>query len=308
VKAKIQNHKKLNTHAQLIAAQLIADTFVSIAVVAMESGFSIRSLDRHLRIALVKAARDQQSAEAPRVSVSGISLATGIPRRHVADILSSSLAGEATYGNKSENVANRILRNWHENQRFMDVYGRPMDLPIFGKGASFESLAKKYARSAPVRALVDELVRIQAVEILPNQRIRAKTKVAVFRGMNIGTLESLYQRTTELISTIAHNVRNPDRPRLVANATLNDFRTSDLPVIRKEISDRAAILLADLHSYSGAAKARRVIRKTDEMMQSSSRVSVTIYMAEGSDNQNKGHHIWQPRKNFSRKKQLNTAS
>ena len=68
---------------------------------------------------------------------------------------------------------------WHQVPRFTDSKGQPADLKLYGRGASFESLVRRYGRGIPTRAVLDELIRTRTVEMLSSQKIRAKASIAV---------------------------------------------------------------------------------------------------------------------------------
>jgi hypothetical protein len=179
---------------------------------------------------------------------------------------------------------------------------KPADLSLFGKGPTFEALARKYAPSEPVRALVDELLRINAVELLSSQRLRAIASIAVFSGLSEGAIEIFRARTSELISTLLHNARNPAAPLYVASAYISPKSPAELPVIKKQISDRATRMLEDVNVYSNTQKSKGGASKKAPGWAGQKRLIVTVYMSESSGQIPTETFAQGRRKNYSRKK------
>lgn len=78
-------------------------------------------------------------------------------------------------------------------------------------------MVKRYGRSIPIRALLDELSRIGAVEVLQSQLVRVKTHMATERGANARAINSFGDRAAELLSSMLQNMRWPDQSRYIAS-------------------------------------------------------------------------------------------
>jgi hypothetical protein len=63
------------------------------------------------------------------------------------------------------NRATRVLTGWARDADFLDRRGQPRPLEVDG-AASFAVLVKRYSGDMPARAVLDELVRVGAVERL----------------------------------------------------------------------------------------------------------------------------------------------
>ncbi len=93
--------------------------------------------------------------------------------------------------------------------------GRPCELKVYGRGKTFDSLARKYGLGIPTRAVLDELIRAGSIELLPNQKVRAKTSTPVERDMSVSAIKSFGDRATELLSTMLLNMQRPERQILL---------------------------------------------------------------------------------------------
>ena len=88
---------------------------------------------------------------------------------------------------------------------------------MVGKRLSFSALVKRYSGDIPVRAMLDELVRVGAVKRLRDGRIGLVTRGYIpQKGMD-QRLAILGQDTADLIATIDHNLYQEILPDLASN-------------------------------------------------------------------------------------------
>ena len=136
-----------------------------------DCGLSISEVNLILRTAAVQSAAVRQLQDSNRVNISGIAAITGIPRGEVSRILKSrgsfTAIGETQV---RQNITSRILSAWHCDPDYLTADRRPRDLKIFGGGPTFESLVRAYGQGIPVRAILDELKRVGAVQVLASSQ------------------------------------------------------------------------------------------------------------------------------------------
>jgi hypothetical protein len=246
----------------------------------LDSGLSIPDLNSIMREAAVQTVAAKQTELARRVNISGIAASTGISRGEISRILKSNEDSFRQLVDRHQQTTNRILSVWHQDPKFTTPGGKPSDLKIYGKGATFESLVRKYGRGIPTRAMLDELSRAGAVELLSSRLIRVKASVAIDRGVNPRAIRSFGDRATELFSTMLQNMRNPDSPRFIANISETAISPTLLPLFRKELSVKGADFLADIHDFLIRDPHSESARRPPSP---SSRVSVTIFYHESSN-------------------------
>ena len=185
----------------------------------LDSGLSAQELRWILREAAVRSVAARQLDVAHRINISGIAASTGIPRAEISKILNSKFGPVRQFPDRQQQSTNRILAVWHQDPKFCTPNGKPADLKIFGRGASFESLVRSYGRGIPTRAILDELTRAGAAEVLSSQLVRAKTSVVVDRGITPQAIRTFGERATDLLSTMLQNMRNPESPQFVASVS-----------------------------------------------------------------------------------------
>jgi DNA-binding phage protein len=263
----------------------------------LDSGLSTHELHSILRQAAVQTVAARQMELARRINISGIAASTGIPRAEISKILKSNPDSPRQTIDRHQQSTNRILAVWHQDPRFSTPGGKPADLQIYGRGATFESLVRNYGRGIPTRAMLDELTRAGAAEVLSPRLVRVKTSVAVERGITLGGIRSFGDRATELLSTMLQNMRDPKNPQFVASISVPNVSTEILPLFRRELSNKGADFLANMHdslirdTKSGLANARPT---------RTSRVSVTIFYNETARKAKSRKGALKKRRNFRR--------
>jgi hypothetical protein len=231
---------------RVVARKAVLQVFEALAGFVIDAGLSANELHSILRHAIVTSVANRQLETSQRVNISGIAATTGIPRAEISRILKSRAEPSQKPIDRQQISTNRILAAWHDEPKFTDANGRPADLGLYGRGATFESLVKTYGRGIPTRALLDELLRARAVEILPSQKVRARTSFAIDRGINSQAIRAMGDRTTELISTMLSNMKEQDNPSFIASVSGSPIAPKALPVFRKELSIKGAEFLADI--------------------------------------------------------------
>jgi hypothetical protein len=110
--------------------------------------------------------------------------------------------------------ATRVITGWIRDPDFGDGKGHPFPLRMEGKRASFSELVKRYSGDIPVRAMLDELLRVGAVKQLKDGRICLRSRGYVPQKGAVEKLHVLGTDTADLITTIDYNVyQKPSKPR-----------------------------------------------------------------------------------------------
>ena len=250
-----------------------------------------------LREAAIKSAAHLQLEVSDRVSISGIAASTGIPRAEVSRFLRNPTRLSGSKITTPRLSTNRILAGWYQDPKFTDSSGKPADLKLYGRGATFEALAKKYGLGIPTRAIFDELLRAQAIELVGFQKIRAKGPIAIQRGMSESFMEAFGERASELLSTMLQNMKHPTTPGFIANISEKAIPASALPLFRKVVSTRAAEFLAEMQETSSKSQRLKKAAQRDDVAS----VSLTVFCYENMDKKAIVHSNRNKRRNFRRK-------
>jgi hypothetical protein len=263
----------------------------------LDSGLSTQELHSILREAAVRSVAASQLEGSRRVNISGIAASTGIPRAEISRILKSNVDSSGQGPDRQQQATNRILSVWHQDPRFNTPGGKPADLKMYGRGATFETLVRSHGRGIPTRAMLDELTRAGAVEVLPPRLIRVKTSVAVDRGLNPRAIRSFGERATELLSTMLQNMRNQESPRFIASVSATDISPANMPLVRKEIANKGADFLADINDSLFREAVGEITKQNPSR---ANRVSVTLFCHETQRKAKRKNGAVKKRRNFRR--------
>ena len=281
---------------RVVARKALVQLLEPLVGFVLDSGLNTQELRSILREAAVRSVAARQMEVARRVNISGIAASTGIPRAEISRILKSRADSSGQIADRQQQSTNRILAVWHQDPKFTTPGGKPADLKIYGRGASFEALVRNHGRGIPTRAMLDELIRTGAAEVISSRIIRVKTSVAVDRGVTPRAIRSFGERAAELLSTMLQNMRNPETPKFVASVTATNVSPTVMPLLRKELATKGADFLADIQeSLSG-----EVTETTKKNRYRANRVSVTIFYHEAARKAKSKKGAAKKRRNFRR--------
>lgn len=146
-------------------------------------------------------------------TISRISILTGLTRKEVQRLLTQP-PDTTTAASEEYHRATRVITGWVRDPDFGDGKGHPLPLRMEGKRASFSELVKRYSGDIPVRAMLDELLRVGAIKQLKDGRICLVSRGYVPQKDQVEKLQVLGTDTADLIATIDHNVyQKPSKPR-----------------------------------------------------------------------------------------------
>lgn len=242
-------------------------------------GITVREFNLLARRAAVHIAIKRLRIDGGQDSKSRVAIITGLPRSEVAKIINSS--DSLTTTKDVQQPARRILTSWFNDPRFLDSSGQPAAIPIFGKRRSFEFLVSKYGTGIPLRAMLDELIQIGAIERLPQQRIRAKARVPISVGLTANAIEAAGARCSDLLGTLIKNIRRSDQPLFEATSMILDANPELMPLVRREIAEQGANFINASNSLLRRAHSRS--KKPVEKDESRYRAGVTVFYFEESE-------------------------
>ena len=190
----------LNSSFSLVGTQSLARL---VAPLLRAQCVSIRQFTLLLRKAAVEL--EQSKFQSEKVNKARIAFSTGLTRGTVSHLL-----GQVTLPPDSDIQA--VVGAWRREADFLSDNGCPADLPLFGRGKTFERLAKRYGKGIPVRAILDELLDRGAIALLPAQSVRLKES---FPG-------SEYEYSVRLATQLEAQVNEALRARLQTEKSASD--------------------------------------------------------------------------------------
>ncbi len=238
--------------ATTIALSRVIDPLLDLM---LDAGVTVRELNQLIRERAVRNATRRVVRDTGRESRSRVAIATGLPRSEVAKILGSR--DKLNPARRGQHPARRVLAAWYEDSRCLTPTGDPAVLPIFGRRRSFEHLVSIYGSGIPVRAMLDELTRIAAVEHLPNQKLLAKSRVPIITGLNSSAIAMVGERGADLLETMTNNVRRKSVPLFEATAVVSDADPAMIGVIQREINQQGSSFVSSVNSLLNRSRVKR---------------------------------------------------
>jgi hypothetical protein len=217
--------------------------------ILLRNGVSYGTFSDLTKWLFVDVATKDFGIEGRKQSISRVSVITGLSRKEVKRLLElpepHDRRDEETY-----NRAARVIAGWRRDRDFHDKQGKPSDLKIKGRGASFSELVKRFSGDLPVRAVLDELLRVKAVELLQGDYVRLLTRLYLPRDNEIMKYHILGTDVGFLISTIGHNMQTGvNTPFFQRKVSYNNLPDEALPKFRKLSAESAQALLEKLDSW-----------------------------------------------------------
>lgn len=142
-----------------VLLDVMQSVLAPLARLAVAQGLTYATAEEVLKLAFVRAAREEQLAlglPAHRL-VSRISTATGINRREVTRLTQSD---EGVPTPPTASHASQLFTRWLSD-RSLRLRGKPRALPRQGEAPSFEALARSVTQDVHPRSLLDELCRLR---------------------------------------------------------------------------------------------------------------------------------------------------
>src|SRR5437868_6407397 len=179
----------------------------------LRNNVSHRTFAELAKLVYVESAKAEFGIPGKKQTTSRIAILSGLTRKDVQRI-SAQPTNTELITKEVYHRASRVITGWVRDPDFGDGKGHPHTLRREGNEASFGALVKRYSGDIPVRALLDELLRVGAVKQLKDGRISLLARGYIPRKGLDEKLKVFGSDTADLITTIDHNVyQKPHKPR-----------------------------------------------------------------------------------------------
>lgn len=169
---------------------------------------SFMKIVKHL---YVYTASEELTLPGKKLSHSRISIVTGIPRKDIKELLQFEPATDQSVSYQ-HNRAARVITGWVKDPEYQhpDTH-EPLQIPIESdqQQPSLQNLVAKYSGGVPVRAILDELLRIKAVENKGDHQLKLLTYGYTPGRDEIEKLKVISEEVSTFLKTIQHNIDAP---------------------------------------------------------------------------------------------------
>lgn len=206
-------------------------------------------LEELAKDAYVQVAMAEFGIPGKKPSISRASILTGLTRKDVQRLV--TVPGPArTVSSDAVNRATRVLTGWVRDPAYQDALGQPRLLSVQEGEHSFADLVRRHSGDMPVRAVLDELVRVGAVVRREDQLLELVTRAYVPKSSEVDKLAILGTDVADLITTIDHNLQHGDtHPRYQRKVMYLTIPAAVVPEFERESAARAQGLLEHLDRW-----------------------------------------------------------
>jgi hypothetical protein len=230
----------------------------------IRSGISFGEMAEVLKTVFVEvAARDFDLPER-KTSLSRIAIITGLTRKEVAK-QQELLRSGALDVDSNLNRITRVLQGWHADPTFTGPYGMPMELPFESPtSSSFASLVRKHSGDMAPRAMLDELIRVGAVEQTVTGAFKVLVRVYIPRDFHPDALQRFGEVVRDFVNTYEYNMdKRPGMGRFERIVFADDGLREDLmPAFDALLRSKGHKFLLELQNWITAQENPNVARKT----------------------------------------------
>ncbi len=141
---------------------------------------------------------------------SRVSVITGLSRPEVIR-LARQTEDEEPITKGPLNRATRVIGGWLQDPDFIDDNNQPRELLLRGEVNSFNELVTRYSGGITARAILDELLRVEAVSLIDKQTVKLKHHGYVPINSESEIIEMVSKHAGDMLGTIVHNLSSePD--------------------------------------------------------------------------------------------------
>lgn len=200
--------------------------------------------------AYVQSAVEDFAIRGRKTTDSRVAIMSGLTRKEVKRLRElqdpSAIISEHTKQNC--NRAARVISGWVRDHAFHDDSGDIAILPLDStEGPSFAALVKLYSGDMPVRAVLDELLRVGAVVQYDDGSVELRKRAYLPEGDDAQQIHILGEDVSALLQTIDRNIskENP-LPLFQRTLTYDNVPEEALPMWRETASKESQQFLEKL--------------------------------------------------------------
>ena len=209
-----------------------------------------------------------------KMTFSRISVLTGLTRKEIVRLAKGKDDEVPKKTKGSINRATLVIGGWLQDEIALDNNKQPKVLPLKGEGASFETLVSRYSGDATARAVLDELVRVNAVEVKEDKTVKLLLHAYIPKSDEIQQLELVSKHTGDIMGTSIHNItNNKEDARFQREVVYTEMSEEIVKEFQEYSAKRSMDLLIEFNQWL----AEKNKSKENEEGEKIERVGVGIY-------------------------------
>jgi len=217
--------------------------------ILLRNGMSYGTFSDLAKWIYVDVATKEFVIEGKKQSTSRVAVLTGLSRKEVKRTQGIKRPDDSAQDEKYNRAA-RIIAAWRREPEFQDADGEPSVLSISGPWSTFSDIVRRFSGDMPVRAVLDELLRIGAVEQLDNGNIALVKKAYIPENSEAEKINILGTDVRHLIGTIDNNLNLVStEARFQRKVSYDNLPKEALPAFKKLSFKKAQKLLEQLDGW-----------------------------------------------------------
>jgi Family of unknown function (DUF6502) len=223
--------------------------------ILIRNGISFAELTEVLKNVFVEVAARDFNIPDRRISLSRIAIITGLTRKEVAKQEAILRTGGALNIVSNLNRVTRVLDGWHGDPDFTGPYGMPLELPFDSHtGANFVNLVRRHSGDMAARAMLDELLRVGAVERLNSGAFKVMKRFYIAGSYQAEALQRFGEVVRDFINTYEFNMNRQigqGRFERIVHAD-EGLREELMPAFEALLRAKGKALLIELNNWLAA--------------------------------------------------------
>ncbi len=216
--------------------------------ILLRHGISYATFAELAKWVFVDVATEEFSMPGRKQSVSRVAVITGLTRKEVTRVQQLPRPDDSEE-TEQYNRAARVIGGWLRDPDFTHG-GEPAELPFEDGAKSFSELVRRHSGDVPARAILDELLRVGAVERMPDGTIRLIARAYIPRTSEVNKLTIVGRDAAALLATMDHNLDpNQVGPRFQRTVAYDNLPDEALAPFRDLSSGQAQALLERLNAW-----------------------------------------------------------
>lgn len=285
----IENSKRLiiNAFRQLLRG---------VVRLALRNGLSFVDFSNLSKELYVEIADHEYGIDGRATNMSRIALITGINRHEVKRLKEELMTPDIQRKVESSYRIADMLTAWHEDKRYLDEDGQPLEIPLDGGHPSFNALIQSISVGGDIASVtvLRELKRSQAVEETPLGKLRVLQRHFIpnyhadpQQAPHFANPNKINQGSSMLvdhINTLFHNLYGkPGEPtRLELRAVNQSINPKDVAEFYEYTNQKSLELLQDIDRW--LEKHQDIGSHTAEEDTQHERLGLGVYVIQGQNN------------------------
>jgi hypothetical protein len=244
--------------------------------ILLRYGYSYREFNHEAKQLFIDVCFEDFAIEGRKMTASRVAVLTGMDRKEIVKLIKArGDNGDTTH--LPINRATRVIGGWLQDKDYQNSTGKPLDIPIKGDGVSFQSLVRKYGGDITAGPILDELLRINAVEYVDDDKVKLLAEGYIPVSNDLEKLKIMGISARDLLTTIDYNLSSPKHPRYQREVVYLELSQNSINEFKLISHDKCQKLLLELNDWLAN---KLDVDKRLETTEPRSRVGVGIYYIE----------------------------